>query len=131
MCNRLLEHTSRSGDCRNDVDQYDGATEAFVELTRRAEEQRDQRGVALGKGQLGTVRLRQQCGADRAMADAHPSLAENPGLGCIQTAEVLLPIESLQQAESGPFKDLAALCGSAQWFSRVSLEICLGVIGDE
>jgi tetratricopeptide (TPR) repeat protein len=51
---------TEQGDCLRDLDRYDDAAAAYVEAIRRAEQRGDLRSVAVGKGQLGTVRLEQQ-----------------------------------------------------------------------
>jgi tetratricopeptide (TPR) repeat protein len=48
-----------SGDCLVDLGRLDEAAAAYEEGVRRDEEEGDQRGVAVGKMQLGTVRLQQ------------------------------------------------------------------------
>jgi tetratricopeptide (TPR) repeat protein len=47
------------GDCLRSLGRLDEAAAAYVETVRRAEELGDQRGAAVGKGQLGTARLLQ------------------------------------------------------------------------
>jgi tetratricopeptide (TPR) repeat protein len=47
------------GDCLRDLGRLDAAVAAYEERIRGAERLGDARGVAVGKGQLGTVRLRQ------------------------------------------------------------------------
>jgi tetratricopeptide (TPR) repeat protein len=51
---------TEQGDCLRDLGRYDTAAAAYEEAIRRDEQQGDLRGVAVGKGQLGTVRLYQQ-----------------------------------------------------------------------
>jgi tetratricopeptide (TPR) repeat protein len=48
------------GDCLRDLGRYDAAAAAYEVAIRRDEQQGDLRGVAVGKLQLGTVRLQQQ-----------------------------------------------------------------------
>jgi len=48
------------GDCLRDLGRYDAASAAYEEAIRRGEQRGDLRDVAVGKGQLGTVRLEQQ-----------------------------------------------------------------------
>jgi tetratricopeptide (TPR) repeat protein len=48
------------GDCLSVLGRYDAAAAAYEESIRRGEQEGDLRGVAVGKCQLGTVRLRQQ-----------------------------------------------------------------------
>jgi len=50
----------RQGDCLLFLGQLDGAAAAYEERIRRGEKLDDQRGVAVGKGQLATVRLEQK-----------------------------------------------------------------------
>jgi tetratricopeptide (TPR) repeat protein len=47
-------------DCLLNLGRYDEAAANYEEGTRRAEKLGDRRGVAVGKGQLGTVRLQQE-----------------------------------------------------------------------
>jgi tetratricopeptide (TPR) repeat protein/DNA polymerase III delta prime subunit len=47
-------------DCLRDLGRYEEAAAAYEEGIRRAEELGDRRGAAVGKGQLGTVRLQQK-----------------------------------------------------------------------
>jgi tetratricopeptide (TPR) repeat protein len=51
---------TQQGDCLCDLGRYEAAADAYEEAIRRAEQRGDLRGVAVGKGQLGTVRLQQQ-----------------------------------------------------------------------
>jgi tetratricopeptide (TPR) repeat protein len=51
---------TEQGDCLIDLGRYDAAAAAYEEAIRRGEQQRDLRNVAVGKGQLGTVRLQQK-----------------------------------------------------------------------
>jgi len=51
---------TRQGDCLRDLGRYGAAAAAYEESIRRGEQQGDLRGVAVRKGQLGTVRLQQQ-----------------------------------------------------------------------
>jgi len=51
---------TEQGDCLRDLGRYDAAAAAYEESIRRGEQQGDLRGVAVRKGQLGTVRLNQQ-----------------------------------------------------------------------
>jgi len=46
---------AKQGDCLCDLGRYDAAAAAYEEAIRRAEQQGDLRGVAVRKGQLGTV----------------------------------------------------------------------------
>src|SRR3954466_13575702 len=48
------------GDCLLDLGRLDDAAAAYEEGIRRDEKQGNTRGVAVGKGQLGTVRLQQR-----------------------------------------------------------------------
>jgi tetratricopeptide (TPR) repeat protein len=48
------------GDCLTVLGRYDAAAAAYEESIRRGEQEGDLRGVAVGKGQLATVRLQQQ-----------------------------------------------------------------------
>jgi tetratricopeptide (TPR) repeat protein len=48
------------GDCLRDLGRYDAAAAAYEESIRRDEQREAPRGVAVGKIQLGTVRLQQQ-----------------------------------------------------------------------
>ena len=48
------------GDCLSDLGQYDTAAAAHEEAIRRDEQRGDQRSLAVGKGQLGSVRLLQR-----------------------------------------------------------------------
>jgi tetratricopeptide (TPR) repeat protein len=48
------------GDCLSALGRYDAAAAAYEEAIRRGEQRGDLRSVAVGKGQLGTVRLWQQ-----------------------------------------------------------------------
>ena len=50
---------SDAADCLRDLGQYGEAAAAYEELIRRAEKLGDRRGVAVGRGSLGTVRLLQ------------------------------------------------------------------------
>jgi tetratricopeptide (TPR) repeat protein len=51
---------AEQGDCFGDLGRYDAAAAGYEESIRRAEQRGDQREVAVGKNQLGTVRLQQQ-----------------------------------------------------------------------
>jgi tetratricopeptide (TPR) repeat protein len=51
---------TEQGDCLRDLGRYDAAAVAYEETIRRDEQRGDLRSVAVGKGQLGTVRLYQQ-----------------------------------------------------------------------
>jgi tetratricopeptide (TPR) repeat protein len=51
---------TEQADCLRDLGGYDAAAAAYEVAIRRDEQQGDQRGVAVGKAQLGTVRLQQQ-----------------------------------------------------------------------
>ena len=51
---------AEQGNCLRDLGRYDDAAAAYVEAIRRAEQRGDLRSVAVGKGQLGSVRLQQQ-----------------------------------------------------------------------
>jgi tetratricopeptide (TPR) repeat protein len=51
---------TEQGDCLHDLGRYDAAAASYEESIRRGEQQGDLRGVAVRKGQLGTVRLKQQ-----------------------------------------------------------------------
>jgi tetratricopeptide (TPR) repeat protein len=51
---------TEQGDCLHNLGRYDAAAAAYEEAIRRGEQQGDLRGVAVRKGQLGTVRLQQQ-----------------------------------------------------------------------
>jgi tetratricopeptide (TPR) repeat protein len=50
---------TKQGDCLCDLGRYDAAAAAYEEAIRSGEQQGDLRGVAVRKGQLGTVRLKQ------------------------------------------------------------------------
>jgi tetratricopeptide (TPR) repeat protein len=51
---------TEQGDCLRALGRYDVAAAAYEEAIRRAEQREDLRDVAVGKGQLGTVRLQQR-----------------------------------------------------------------------
>jgi tetratricopeptide (TPR) repeat protein len=51
---------TEQGDCLLNLGRYDAAAAAYEEVIRRGEQRGDLRSVAVGKGQLGTVRLKQQ-----------------------------------------------------------------------
>ncbi len=51
---------AEQGDCLLDLGRLDEAAAAYEESIRRAEQLGDDREVAVGKGQLGTVRLQQR-----------------------------------------------------------------------
>jgi tetratricopeptide (TPR) repeat protein len=51
---------TEQGDCLRNLGRYDAAASAYEEAIRRDEQRGDLRNVAVGKGQLGTVRLQQQ-----------------------------------------------------------------------
>jgi tetratricopeptide (TPR) repeat protein len=51
---------SRQGDCLLDLGRLDAAAAAYEEAIRSAEQRDDNRGVAVSKGQLGTVHLKQR-----------------------------------------------------------------------
>jgi tetratricopeptide (TPR) repeat protein len=51
---------TEQGDCLSLLGRYDDAAAAYEEAIRRGEQQGDLRGVAVRKGNLGTVRLQQQ-----------------------------------------------------------------------
>jgi tetratricopeptide (TPR) repeat protein len=51
---------TEQGDCLRDLGRYDAAAAAYEEAIRRAEQRGNLRDVAVGKGQLATVRLQQQ-----------------------------------------------------------------------
>jgi tetratricopeptide (TPR) repeat protein len=51
---------TEQGDCLLNLGRYEAAAAAYEESIRRGEQQGDLRGVAVRKGQLGTVRLQQQ-----------------------------------------------------------------------
>jgi tetratricopeptide (TPR) repeat protein len=51
---------TEQGDCLHNLGRYDAAAAAYEEAIRRNEQRGDQRDVAVGKLQLGTVRLHQQ-----------------------------------------------------------------------
>jgi tetratricopeptide (TPR) repeat protein len=51
---------TEQGDCLRGLGRYDAAAAAYEEAIRRGEQQGDLRGVAVRKGQLGTVRILQQ-----------------------------------------------------------------------
>jgi tetratricopeptide (TPR) repeat protein len=51
---------TEQGNCLRNLGRYDAAAAAYEEAIRRGEQQGDLRGVAVRKGQLGTVRLEQQ-----------------------------------------------------------------------
>jgi tetratricopeptide (TPR) repeat protein len=51
---------TEQGDCLLVMGRYDAAAAAYEEAIRKDEQQGDLRGVAVGKGQLGTVRLQQK-----------------------------------------------------------------------
>ncbi len=51
---------TEQGSCLLNLGRYEAAAATYEEAIRRAEQQRDLRGVAVRKGQLGTVRLQQQ-----------------------------------------------------------------------
>jgi len=74
---------AEQGDCLNGLGRYDEAAVLYEEAIRRAEQQGDLRQVAVGKGQLGTVRLMQErygeaLKAYEAARDAFAGLGE-PG----------------------------------------------------
>jgi tetratricopeptide (TPR) repeat protein len=68
------------GDCLTDLGQLDEAASAYEEGIKRAETLKDERGIAVNKGQLGSVRLRQKR-YDDALDAYHESrtLFENLG----------------------------------------------------
>jgi tetratricopeptide (TPR) repeat protein len=51
---------SESGDCLSDLGRLDEAASAYQEAIKRDEKLKDQRGIAVSKGNLGTVRMLQQ-----------------------------------------------------------------------
>ena len=51
---------AEEGDCLQSLGRYDEAAAAYIENIHRAEQLNDARQVAVGKGQLGTVRLQQR-----------------------------------------------------------------------
>jgi len=55
---------TEQGDCLHNLGRYDAAAAAYEEAIRRYEQRGDLRGVAVGKHQLGTVRLQQQRSAE-------------------------------------------------------------------
>jgi len=59
---------ARRGDCLRDLGRLDEAADAYEENNRRAEKLNDERQVAVGKGQLGTVRLFQRRYAEALQA---------------------------------------------------------------
>ena len=60
----------RQGDCLRGLGRLDEAAAAYEERIRRGEQLGDDRGVAVGKGQLGTVRLQQRRYAEALAAYA-------------------------------------------------------------
>jgi tetratricopeptide (TPR) repeat protein len=50
---------TEQGDCLRDLGRYDAAAIAYEASIRDAEHRKDERSIAVGKGQLGTVRLQQ------------------------------------------------------------------------
>ena len=61
---------TETGDCLTDLGRLDEAARAYEQRLKEAEELQDDRGVATGKGQLGTVRMLQQR-YDDALAAHH------------------------------------------------------------
>jgi tetratricopeptide (TPR) repeat protein len=56
----LVKSLAKQGDCLCALGRYDAAATAYEESIRRGEQVGDLRNVAVGKGQLGTVRLEQR-----------------------------------------------------------------------
>jgi len=56
----VVKCLAKQGDCLHDLGRYDAAATAYEESIRRGEQVGDLRNVAVGKGQLGSVRLAQQ-----------------------------------------------------------------------
>jgi tetratricopeptide (TPR) repeat protein len=59
---------TEQGDCLRDLGRYDAAAATYEEAIRKDEQRGDLRDVAVGKGQLGTVRLQQQRYAEALVA---------------------------------------------------------------
>lgn len=75
-------------DCLGDLGHYDEAAAAYEERIRRGEESGDRRGIAVGKLQLGTVRLRQKRYAEalERYAEARQTFAALGEPGTVATA---------------------------------------------
>ncbi|MFN9622162.1 MAG: tetratricopeptide repeat protein, partial [Cyanobacteriota bacterium] len=79
---------TEQGDCLSDLGQYDAAAAAYEEAIRRDEQRGDQRSLAVGKGQLGTVRLLQERYGDALAAheEARDTFSRLNELGSVATA---------------------------------------------
>ena len=105
---------SEQGDCLLDLGRPNEAAAAYEERIRRGEQLGDERGVAVGKGQLGTVRLQQRRYPEalEAYAQARESFAQldEPGTVAVswhQTGMVYQKAGQPEAAEDAYRKSLA------------------------
>lgn len=105
---------NESGDCLAVLGRLDEAAAAYEESVRRGEERGDKRTVAVSKGQLGTVRLRQeQYGDALEIYDEARRIFESLGeptavsVACHQIGMVYKRLRQFEQAERSYRQSLA------------------------
>ncbi len=95
---------AEQGECLLNLGRYDAAAAAYEEAIRRGEQQGDLRGVAVGKGQLGTVRLQQQRYAEalEAYQEARDTFSRlnEPGSVAIAWHQIGIVYEEADQTEA-------------------------------
>jgi tetratricopeptide (TPR) repeat protein len=95
---------TEQGDCLLNLGRYDAAAASYEESIRRGEQQGDLRGVAVRKGQLGTVRLQQQRYAEalKAYQEARDTFSrlQEPGTAAIAWHQIGMVHEKAGQPEA-------------------------------
>jgi tetratricopeptide (TPR) repeat protein len=95
---------TEQGDCLLNLGRYDGAAAAYEEAIGRGEQRGDLRSVAVGKGQLGTVRLVQQRYSEALEAHQQArdtfSLLQEPGSVAIAWHQIGMVHQEAGQPEA-------------------------------
>ncbi|MFH0980157.1 MAG: TIR domain-containing protein [Planctomycetota bacterium] len=126
------------GDCLLSLGRLDEAASAYEESIRRAEKLRDERQVAVGKGQLGTVRMlqRRYQEALKAYEDARERFAklDEPGTVAVswhQTGNVYQEAGQPEAAEDAYRKSLAIKVRLGNVAGQASTLNQLGILYDD
>jgi tetratricopeptide (TPR) repeat protein len=124
---------TEQGDCLHDLGRYDAAAASYEESIRRGEQQGDLRGVAVRKGQLGTVRLQQQRYAEALEAyqqarDTFSRLNE-PGCVAISWHQIGIVLQKAGQPEAAEEAYNQSLAIEVRLGNQYGQARTLGVIG--
>ena len=107
--NMAMAVLSDSADCLMELGRLDEAAAAYEEAVRRADELRNQRGAAVGKGQLGSVRMLQRR-YDEALAAYEEARQTFESLGEPRSVAVIWHQIGMAHREAGQYEEAEMAC---------------------